>query len=294
MLGCQHIRTSKSVTTQLCRGRYSFSSVCRVNNTKYNTRGWWINSNQQRLQYLGYCTRKRRFTTVGSRRSFCSSSSSKNTTLLQWYSSMLDKYPLLTKGITSGFIAGLGDVLCQYMNSWSEYDWKRTFRFGFLGSCYIAPGCHVWYNVLAKSFPLSAATAASSSTMMIVMKRVFCDQILFSPVFLVGWMTVLWNLEDAMNTDSTIDGSDNNNDSNSEITSDYIDRMVATLPNILIANWLLWIPVQTINFKYVPTKYLVLVSNCVALIWNGYLSYATSRPAKLNDDTAIPVASKKR
>lgn len=45
--------------------------------------------------------------------------------------------------------------------------------------------------------------------------------------------------------------------------------------NTLVVNWKIWVPAQIINFSMVPPPLRVLFANCVALIWNAYLSFAT-------------------
>lgn len=44
----------------------------------------------------------------------------------------------------------------------------------------------------------------------------------------------------------------------------------------LKANWVIWPPVQSINFTMVPLEHRVLVVNIVSLGWNCYLSYLNS------------------
>jgi protein Mpv17 len=43
--------------------------------------------------------------------------------------------------------------------------------------------------------------------------------------------------------------------------------------NTLVKNWALWTPAQMINFRYVPPHLQVLFGNCVAALWNGFLSF---------------------
>ena len=54
-------------------------------------------------------------------------------------------------------------------------------------------------------------------------------------------------------------------------------------------NWMLWPPVQTLNFTVVPLEHRVLVVNIVSLGWNCYLSWVNSqasqpKEAKKEDD----------
>jgi hypothetical protein len=201
------------------------------------------------------------------------------TSILAWYSNKLDTHPLLTKGISSGLIAGSGDFLCQLfvdrrnvgkdenngvVTSKGEresssllagWDPARTGRFAILGAFLVAPGIHYWYNALSMRLVPGAVTVSN------VMKRVALDQFAFTPFFLQVWLSALWTLE-------------------GETPIDTIpSRMMEATPTILVANWILWIPAQIINFRTVPVKYQVLYSNVVALFWNIYLSSTATTPS---------------
>ena len=91
-------------------------------------------------------------------------------------------------------------------------------------------------------------------------------QLFDSQLFLIGmmysiqiWLPSLWTLEGER------DGSV------------MVHRLVQSLPSVMVANWGLWVPAQVINFRFVPTKFQVLYSNFVALVWNVYLSYSQTR-----------------
>ena len=78
------------------------------------------------------------------------------------------------------------------------------------------------------------------------------DQFGFAPIFLPSFMGVLWTLEGRSNIPQ---------------------QLVEVSPDLIVANWSLWVPAMTINFGFVPLKYQVLFGNVVALLWNVYLSY---------------------
>lgn len=147
-------------------------------------------------------------------------------TLLRWYASKLDSHPLRTKIITSGLIAGTGDLLCQSIvlgttednkvddinfndgsmicnhqqvhqlqqhsssstsSCASQYDITRTAKFAFLGATLVAPATHVWYGYLMTKIPgLSLASVG---------KRLALDQGLFAPVFLTTFVSCLTVLD---------------------------------------------------------------------------------------------------
>ena len=59
--------------------------------------------------------------------------------------------------------------------------------------------------------------------------------------------------------------------------SDPKEKLQSTYTSALARNWMLWPPVQTINFKFVPLEHRVLVVNVVSLGWNCYLSWVASQ-----------------
>ena len=200
-----------------------------------------------------------------------SSSSKSSSSFLTWYSNKLETQPFLTKGLTSGFIAGLGDFLCQLVSSsnpsltqskrgvssvWdflfvneNGWDIPRTIRFCIIGTFWVAPVTHVWYRTLSMRLVPGPSTAGR------VTRRVALDQLGFGPIFTTSFMSWLWFLEGRV---------------------DVVKQLQVAIPDMIVAGWTLWIPAMSINFSIVPIKYQVLFSNVVALIWNVYLSYKSS------------------
>ena len=201
--------------------------------------------------------------------------------VLEWYSKKLDTHPLLTKGISSGLIAGGGDLLCQALfvrsdqeeveeeeststnkggsiESWS-WDKARTGRFFLLGTFLVAPVVHFWYGTLATRIP--------GTTVWPVIQRVGWDQFMFAPMFVPVWLTCLWTLE----------GRQQQQQQGHHDHDNWSYRLQRTVPQVLVVNWSLWIPAQAINFWLVQVKFQVLFSNIVALLWNVYLSYSQAR-----------------
>jgi Mpv17 / PMP22 family len=186
-------------------------------------------------------------------------------------------------------------VTLSSSSSSSTWDGWRTLRFGLLGMFYVAPGCHIWYGWLAQWYPI-LPNKHHQYQYLPLLKRVVADQFLFTPIFLIGWLSCLWTLEYSMppmltTTMATADNNTNTTTTDTRVATTttipkgsttrfdvyYYEKWTHTnLYQILVANWMLWIPVQTCNFHFIPTKYQVLVSNCVALVWNTYLSYVTS------------------
>jgi hypothetical protein len=85
-------------------------------------------------------------------------------------------------------------------------------------------------------------------------------------------MTSLWTLERSILPSGT--------DEPLQVDKPLTDRLPELLPDLLVSNWMLWIPAQAINFRFTPVKFQVLFTNIVALVWNSYLSFSTRQ---LND-----------
>jgi hypothetical protein len=134
------------------------------------------------------------------------------------------------------------------------------------------------------------------TTLSSVLKRTFLDAFCFTPLFVPTFITSLMTLES-----KPID------DIYTIISRDYQD--------VLIANWSIWsvftitsftknqlsihsvllssthffsfiyrVPAMLLNFKFVPSQWQVLYSNCVGFVWNVYLSWKTQEGGKGDEE----------
>ena len=177
---------------------------------------------------------------------------------LSWYTRMLKEKPFSTKSITSFFTFGLGDFICQSVESKFDnksdkakaavkpYNWKRIFKQCIFGVI-MTPYLHIQYNILIpKFFPNPGALNTA--------KLLFYDQTVNASVFLLAFFTYMDLLNDV--------------DLGTSLKNTYV-KFFPTL----IANWKVWPGVQLVNFTFVPPEYRVLFVNVVAIGWNTYLSY---------------------
>lgn len=177
-----------------------------------------------------------------------------------WYSKKLETHPLLTKGITSGLISGTADGLCQVISEpENPWDVLRTGRFFIMGAVWAAPITHVWYGAL------STRLIPGPRSLSRITQRLVVDQFGFAPLFLPSFVGCLWILE----------GRDN-----------IVQQLKEMIPDLIVANWSLWIPAMAVNFALVPLKYQVLFSNVVAFSWNVYLSWVNAASLKNMEQSA--------
>ncbi|KAI4363955.1 hypothetical protein MLD38_020108 [Melastoma candidum] len=169
-----------------------------------------------------------------------------NWNLLSWYISMLEKFPVLTKAVTSAFLTFLGDLICQVViDQAPSLDLKRNFLFTFLGLVLVGPTLHFWYLYLSRLVTASGASGAFI--------RLILDQFVFSPIFIGVFLSTLVTLEGRPH--------------------DVVPKLQQEWFSAVLANWKLWIPFQFLNFRFVPQQFQVLAANVVALAWNVILSF---------------------
>lgn len=217
---------------------------------------------------------------------------------LQWYAYKLDTHPITTKVLTSGFISGSGDLLCQYIVSKKKdeerenqentplseesFDWTRTLRFTILGSFLVAPTVHVWYGHLMSSIPGTSISA--------VVKRLFFDQGLFAPLFtstFISCLTVLEHVSPSDRSDRDIEQTVDNSihtHANNDLFTHVKTRLINDGPDAILVGWSMWIPSMAFMFAFVPGKFQVLFSNGVGFVWNAYLSWKTHEGEEETDN----------
>lgn len=174
-----------------------------------------------------------------------SESTAKQGGFVAWYNATLQANPLRTTALSTCFIISCGDILCQFGIEGGPYDPIRTARMGIIGLFMVGPTLHFWYRFLYARFPGTATKA--------VFTRLALDQFVFAPTFCAAFFAALFTL--------------------SGHPESYPDHMKNNYVDALIVNWGLWIPAQFINFRFIPAVHAVLFSNCIALVWNSYLSW---------------------
>ncbi|KAI9228039.1 MAG: integral membrane protein mpv17 pmp22 family [Piptocephalis tieghemiana] len=174
--------------------------------------------------------------------------------LLRFYQKSLRKSPLLTQSLVTGGLFAFGDVLAQQgveKKGVEAHDLMRTARMLFFGTAFAGPVLGTWYRLLDQRIRLSTPGKT-------LLARVFVDQLCGAPVIIASFFTGLGFL--AGDSRKTILGS---------LKKGY--------PEALKNNYKLWPAVQLFNFHFVPLQHRLLLTNTVALGWNTYISYETSR-----------------
>eukprot|EP00761_Pharyngomonas_kirbyi_P008674 gb/GECH01008686.1/.p1 GENE.gb/GECH01008686.1/~~gb/GECH01008686.1/.p1 ORF type:complete len:241 (+),score=49.47 gb/GECH01008686.1/:1-723(+) len=122
------------------------------------------------------------------------------------YEVALDRRPLITKSILSGFLFFSGDVIAQGVErrfldkppkspTWMGIEWDRAAQLTVFGVLLNGPALHWWYRFLDRRF--GAGTGWKN-----VFKKVAADQFGFAPVFYVGFLGTMPLLQDTINYDT--------------------------------------------------------------------------------------------
>lgn len=154
------------------------------------------------------------------------------------YIHFLNKRPLLTKVMTGSVLYSSGDIITQKLEKQKEWNRKRTFAMCIYGGFWLSPFLHHWYKLIV-NFSL--------------LKKIMIDQSIVAPINLFMYQTI--NIVCSMKSLS--------NESN------YFHTLVKL--------WMFWIPVQMINFKYIPLQGRVLFVNVAGMSWSIILSHSMNR-----------------
>ncbi|KAH0566084.1 hypothetical protein GP486_000522 [Trichoglossum hirsutum] len=128
-----------------------------------------------------------------------------------------------------------------------SFDFERLTRFMAYGFI-MAPIQFKWFKILSKAFPL-----AKGSGMVAALKRVACDQLVFAPVGLACFFTFMTIAEGG---------------GRRAIAKKFQDVYLPALK----AGFMLWPPVQILNFRVVPIQFQLPFVSTVGIIWTAYLS----------------------
>ena len=168
---------------------------------------------------------------------------------IKLYISWLKKFPAPTKITTGGFIVGSGDVLAQQFiekKQFKDHNWNRTGRLTLVGLCLIAPYNFTW---LDKVLPRVTAFKNASKTKHALVK-VLLDQAVSAPIACTFYIA----------GNAMTQGKD--------VKKSVIERVPDTVPRF----WMLWGPLQFINFRFVSQTFNMPFVQVLNLIWTTYLS----------------------
>lgn len=155
---------------------------------------------------------------------------------------------LISNTVICCVMGGLGDVFVQTARRTpsQNVDKRRTLNLTLTGVT-IGPCCHFWYQILDRFLP--------GRTFSTVVKKVFVDQIIFSPICIGVFFLTLGLLKD---------------ESSSKDVGREIYRKGLT---IYTTEWFVWPPAQLLNFYLVPLKFRVLFDNIVSFGFDMFQSH---------------------
>uniref|UniRef100_A0A8D0C5B5 Mitochondrial inner membrane protein Mpv17 n=1 Tax=Salvator merianae TaxID=96440 RepID=A0A8D0C5B5_SALMN len=169
------------------------------------------------------------------------------------YQRLMARHPWKTQILTAGTLVGVGDVISQQLverRGRDGHSCQRTVRMMTIGFCFVGPVIGGWYQVLDRLVPGATRGAA--------LRKMLLDQGGFAPCFLGCFLA----LAGALNGLSVEENW-------SRIKRDYADA--------LVTNYYIWPAVQVANFYFVPLNHRLAVVQCVAIVWNAYLSWKANR-----------------
>lgn len=165
------------------------------------------------------------------------------------YQRALTAHPWKVQVLTAGSLMGLGDVISQQLverRGLREHQAGRTLTMVCLGCGFVGPVVGGWYRVLDRLVPGTAKVDA--------LKKMLLDQGGFAPCFLGCFLPLVGTLNGLSAQDNW-----------AKLRRDY--------PDALVTNYYLWPAVQLANFYLVPLHHRLAVVQCVAVVWNSYLSW---------------------
>eukprot|EP00271_Cylindrocystis_brebissonii_P004187 TRINITY_DN15757_c0_g1_i1.p1 TRINITY_DN15757_c0_g1~~TRINITY_DN15757_c0_g1_i1.p1 ORF type:complete len:410 (-),score=23.71 TRINITY_DN15757_c0_g1_i1:1055-2284(-) len=163
------------------------------------------------------------------------------------YSMWAEKYPYVTKGVTAALLNAMADLICQlFVEKTGTIDVKRLLNFASMGLFIVGPSLHIWYGLL---LPRMITLKGSQGTI----GRLLLDQVLFAPGSIVVFLAIVMGLEGRPLTELQ-------------------PKLEQVLLPTIFAQWKLWIPVQFVNFRFVPPHLQAATVSTVGLIWTVYMS----------------------
>ncbi|KAJ8715994.1 hypothetical protein PYW08_013279 [Mythimna loreyi] len=170
-------------------------------------------------------------------------------TLRRAFQQSLKKRPLITNVTVYATFYTAAEFTQQtfnkmYLPDKPDYKVASGARIVAVGSTLYAPTLYYWYKFLDKKF---VGTAVKT-----VLTKVACDQFLMTPTLLALFFVVLSVLERKENV---------------------FEELQQKYKTAFIANQTFWIPVQTVNFFFIPSHLRVTYVASASFLWINVLCY---------------------
>ncbi|VDL97047.1 unnamed protein product [Schistocephalus solidus] len=122
---------------------------------------------------------------------------------------------------------------------------RRTAAFGCT-SLLLAPSVHYWYLLLDRIL--------LGNTGSILLRKLFYDAVIFSPFYIAAF----YALQNKLEGDSQ---------------ESFLKKLNSTGIQLWASESVLWLPVQYVNFRFVPLMYRVFYDNFVSFCFDVFYSY---------------------
>ncbi|CAB9506077.1 Protein SYM1 [Seminavis robusta] len=200
---------------------------------------------------------------------------------VEWYEGHLESRPVVTKMLTGCCLWGLGDIVAQVVPHMAnsepdkkplEYDFPRTGRAVLFGFALHAPTSHVHFNFLEWLTHRVGVTGLG-----IPVFKAFMEQFVYW-----GWISNAMYLG-AM---GAMQGH-----SPEKITTKIHD----SIWGLMKAQWAFWVPVQLLNFRFIPVRHQLNVVLVTSIVWTALLSfwYPPEKAIKAEEETTTTTTTAK-
>jgi hypothetical protein len=183
----------------------------------------------------------------------------------QWYMKSCTENPLLTKGITAGLIAALGDFIAQKLETRRNdpttnniLSLERMTTFFAVNFLFTTPFVHYWYHILANAGNWVQERYGTPRWGKLL-TQISLDQsvgvLIFFPLYLVFYYLLETIIQ--LHQMPSIEHA--------------LSKCQQHAVPVILMQYRLFPIANLINFAFVPEPLRVLFSNTVSLFWNIYL-----------------------
>jgi len=185
------------------------------------------------------------------------------------YNRSLNSRPLLTNCVTGAALAFFGDVVCQkVVERQDQFSWRRALSVSTFGFFYNGGVCFLVYplyrRMLPKYFLRTSKLEGVGSTCI--------DNFIHTPFFYIPSFFVATGILQGQSFD------------------DCMNTCRLGWTSSVLATWVMWLPLQYLNFSVVPPHLRVLVLNCGCFIYNIEIDFITEyfrQKAQIEDNLML-------